>query len=426
MSKKFCNLYSFVKDHNKNLLPIIDDLCAEGLFKSRGEKTFLNPSSSMVAQIQKMVDKGDSDEALNKLKSLFLEGHQESLSATNDYVTFNQKSVKGLKANAPSKNFNKWNSEINVFDVTEFPEEGGVVESTRKNKKTEKKGSKELAMRVEITNELINEYMKDKDNKVFAYAVNSLLNFAKTKDNKVYENIHKLLDPNMIVSWYILVQPSSKTSSKHIPDSLFKKWAGRTYRLPVKSVELIRELMSSNGYDNKELKNIIEKRKEIKAIGLKDTINDVIKAYQNNFHKLLEDELRFRFSDLTEVGGEDIMTLNLIDWDSPKKSLVLFNNIPKSNLLQSEIYKLITQFIKSNAFLYTPYNEDIMKKIKNTISGAGSSSSTSLYICGGSNRDSIQNMSTGMNIDFNLSEFVEHLSEEQKNELKLALDCKSD
>lgn len=40
MSKKFCNLFSFVKDHNSALVSVIEDLCADGLFKGRGEKTF--------------------------------------------------------------------------------------------------------------------------------------------------------------------------------------------------------------------------------------------------------------------------------------------------------------------------------------------------------------------------------------------------
>lgn len=415
MSKKFCNLISFVKDHNPALVHVIEDLCADGLFKGRGEKTFLNPSSKMVTELQEMVDKGESDEALTKLKSLFLEGYHNSVVTSNLYVSFNGKMIKGLKV-TPSKKFNKWNTDIMVFDIDSFPEEGDATES-KKDKKKKVKGSKESARRIEVTNELINLYMLDKDHKIFAYVVNSLLSFVKSKDSKVYEYVHKLLDPNMIVSWYILVQPSSRMSNKHITDSIFNKWVNKSYKSPVKSVELIRELMSSNNYDNKELKQIIEKRKEIKAIGLKDTINDVIKAYKDNYHKLLEDELRFRFSDLTVFDGEDIMTLNLIDWDNPKKSLVLFNNIPKSNLLQSEIYKLITQFIKSNAFLYTPYNDDIMKKIKNTISGAGSAANNSLYICGGSNRECVQKMAYG-SLDFSLESFVGGLNAEQIEELK--------
>jgi hypothetical protein len=418
MSKKFCNLFSFVKDHNSALVSVIEDLCADGLFKGRGEKTFLNPSSKMVNELQGMVDKGDSDEALSKLKSLFLEGYHDSIVTSNSYVSFNGKTLTGLKV-TPSKKFNKWNSDIMVFDIESFPKEGEKAESKKgkKDKQTKIKGSKESSVRVEVTNELINNYMLEKDYKVFAYAVNSLLAFVKNKDAKIYESVHKLLDPNMILSWYLLVQPSARMGGKHIPDSVFAKWAKKTYKSPVKSVELIRELMSSNNYDNKELKHIIEKRKEIKAIGLKDTIDDVLKAYKSDHHKLLEDELRFRFSDLTEFDGEDIMTLNLVDWDSPQRSLVLFNKVPKSNLLQSEIYKLITQFIKSNAFLYTPYNDDIMKKIKNTISGAGSSSNSSLYICGGSNREDVKKMTCG-SLEFSLEDFVGGLNAEQLEELK--------
>lgn len=418
MSKKFCNLYSFIKTHNSPLIPIIDDLCAEGLFKGRGDKTFLNPSEKMIGEMQALIDKGDSDLALIKLKSLFIEGNNDKILSSASYISFNGKSVEGIKA-TKSSTFNKWNSEISVFDVSEFPTEGNSVESKKKDKQKKVKGSKESIMRVEITNELINNYMIDKDHKLFAYAVNSLLKFIKSKDMQIYEKIHKLLDPNMIISWYLLVQPTSRLNDKHIPDSLFSKWGSKVYKLPIKSVDLIRELMSSNNYDNKELKHIIEKRKEIKGIGLKDTINDVIKSYKNNYLKLLEDELRFRFSDLSKFDSEDIMTLNLIEWDNPQRSLVLFNKIPKSNLLQTEIYKLITQFIKSNAFLYTPYNDDIMKKIKNTINGAGSSNSSnsSLYICGGNNRENIQKMSCG-GLDFSLEAFVGGLNSEQLEELK--------
>jgi hypothetical protein len=423
MSKKYCNLYSFVNSNNSKLISIIDDLCAEGLFKGKGEKTFLNPNAKLVDELENDINKGNSDEALQKLKSLFLEGHHSGL-GKKMYITFNHKEIDGSKIETqPSKKYVKWNEEskINVLDLvsSSFPEEGKVVESAKKSKSgsSEIKGSKELALRVEVTNELINKYMADEESKDFAYAVNSLLLFIKEKDKKIFEKVHKLLDPNLVVSWYIMVQPTSKTSNKHIPDSLFSKWATKKYKLPIKSVELIKELISSNNYDNKDLKAIIEKRKGINGVGLKDTIQDVIKAYNNNYSKLLEDELRFRFSDLEEFDQESIMNLNLVDWDSPRKSLVLFDNIPKSNLLQSEVHKVITQFIKSNAFLYTPYNDDIMQKIKNTISGAGSANKSALYICGGNLRDELKNLSCG-GLEFSLQEFVGGLSTEQIEELK--------
>jgi hypothetical protein len=423
MSKKYCNLYSFVKNHNSDLISIIDDLCAEGLFKGKGApRTFLNPNKKLIKELENDINKGDSDLALIKLKSLFLEDVHESLSKKM-YSNFNKKEIDGSSLETkPAKNFNKWSDSTN-FNILELESPSFPVEKEGKGIRQIKTGSsdifgsKEMAARVEVTNDLINKYTADEESKVFAYAVNSLLLYIKEADKKVYEKVHKLLDPNLVVSWYIMVQPTAKTSDKHIPDKLFAKWSNKKYKLPINSVELIKELISSNEYDKKELKAIIEKRKSINGIGLKETISDVVKAYNNNYHKLLEDELRFRFSDLEELDSDCIMTLNLVDWDSPKKSLVLFDNIPKSNLLQSEIHKTITQFIKSNAFLYTPYNDDIINKIKNSISGAGSASKSALYICGGSLRDAIKGSSSNT-LEFSLEDFVGGLSTEQRDELK--------
>jgi hypothetical protein len=423
MSKKYCNLYSFVKNNNSDLISIIDDLCAEGLFKGKGApRTFLNPNKKLIKELENDINKGESDLALTKLKSLFLEDVHTSL-GKKMYSNFNKKEIDGDSISTKeSKNFNKWSDSTN-FNVLELESTSFPVEIEGKGIKKSKRGSgeifgsKEMAARVEVTNELINKYQKDKKSKVFAYAVNSLLLYIKDSDKAVYEKVHKLLDPNLVVSWYIMVQPTSYSDNKHINDEIFANWANKKYKLPIQSVELIKELFSSNNYDNKELKAIIEKRKSINGIGLQATINDVIKAYDNNYNKLLEDELRFRFSDLEELDSDCIMTLSLVDWDNPKKSLVLFDNIPKCNLLQSEIHKVITQFIKSNAFLYTPYNDDIIQKIKNSISGAGSGSKSALHICGGSLRDAIKGSSSNV-LEFSLADFVDGLSTEQRDELK--------
>lgn len=423
MSKEYCNLYSYIKKNNDRLITVVEELCAEGLFIGRSKKTFLNPNDELVKKLEEYVNKGEDDEALRKLKSLFLKDVYATIGKGAKLTNFNQNSMDASQLELDPVKDLKWKKglELSIFNLknTEFPTEGEKVdEKPSKSKKGSGIiGSKELASRVHITNELINDYMSNEESKTFAYTLNSLLVYVKEKDKKVFEHIHKLLDPNLVVSWYIMVQPTSKSNNKHIPDSLFSQWVTKKYKLPIKSVELIKELISSNNYDNKELKTIIEKRKGISGIGLKETIKDVVKAYNNNYNKLLEDELRFRFSDMKELEDDAIMTLNLVDWDSPKKSLVLFDNIPKSNLLQSEIHKVITQFIKSNAFLYTPYNDEIIQKIKNTISGAGGSAKNTLYICGGSLRDELKKSSCG-GIEFSLEEFIGGLSTEQRDELK--------
>ncbi len=425
-SQKYCNFYSYLKKHNKQFAELaIDDLCLEGLMKSKSlnknGRTLLNPSSKMVDELQKMVDNGDFDEATIKAKSLFIEGEFNEKTIKTKVVTFNSKEVDGskLEVSTPKAKFTPIEGlKYSVVDIKDFPKEGETVSKAKMEKSESKKGSKENNTRVQVTNDLINEYIAQKNKHTFSYHVNSLLTFIKNKDSALYGKIHKLIDPNMILTWYILVQPTMKANAKHIPDSLFNKWAQSNFKNPIKSVELIKELMSSNNYDNKELKQIVEKRKAINDNGLAEVIKEVMKLY-NNPLKLLEDELRFRFSDEPELSHDDILSLNLIDWDQPKKSMILFvDKLPKSNLLRSELYKLLTKFIRSNAFLYTPYNDDVVKKIKSTISGAGSSSKSALYICGSSNRDEIQQMPAETPLEFSLEDFVNSLSEAQKAELK--------
>ena len=424
-SQKYCNFYSYLKKYNKQFAELaVDDLCLEGLFKSKSIKngrTFLNPSSKMVDALQDLVNAGEWDKATAKAKSLFIEGEYNEKTIKTKVVSFNNKEVDGTKldVSAPKAKFTPVdNIKYSVLDIQEFPKEGAEVTKEKKEKSESKKGSKENSTRVQVTNALINEYVAHKNKNAFAYHVNSLLSYLKSKDTSVYEKIHKLLDPNMVLSWYILVQPTMKANSKHISDALFNKWAQTNFKNPIKSVELLKDIISSNKYDTKELKQILEKKKTINDNGLQEVIKDIMTIY-NNPLKLLEDELRFRFSDEVELTHDDIMTLNLIDWDQPKKSMILFvDKLPKSNLLRSELYKLLSKFIKSNAFLYTLYNDDIIKKVRSNISGAGSASKNALYIFGGSNRDEIQQMPEDSSLDFSLEEFVNSLTDAQKAELK--------
>jgi hypothetical protein len=77
---------------------------------------------------------------------------------------------------------------------------------------------------------------------------------------------------------------------------------------------------------------------------------------------------------------------------------------------------IITQFLKTNAFLYTPYNKDVIDKLKNTIKGAGSSESTFHFI-GSNGLDDLQKIYK----QFNPSEFIMGLNKDQKNDLKAIL-----
>ena len=87
--KTYCSLYTFIKRTNPDLYEILDDMCAVGLFRTRNDITFLNPSDKLTNQLIEMVEKDQSEEAFKNLKSLFIYGKHNSLS--KDVVSYNNK-----------------------------------------------------------------------------------------------------------------------------------------------------------------------------------------------------------------------------------------------------------------------------------------------------------------------------------------------
>jgi hypothetical protein len=78
---------------------------------------------------------------------------------------------------------------------------------------------------------------------------------------------------------------------------------------------------------------------------------------------------------------------------------------------------IIKSFLKSNAFLYTPFNLNIIEKIKSNISGAGEQGKKTIKILGMSQRDDIVSLTSTINIEA----LVESLSEEQKKKMMALL-----
>ena len=409
--QKYCNLYTFVKKNNKELFSLIDDLCAENLFKQRYPLTFLNPSKDLVKKLEKLVDNGDQEKGLTNLKSLFIYGKHDILN--KDLITYNKKKITNVSELAKLKkesNFNQWEGKdtISVYDynLSDFPQEGSDIEKPP----ITKKGTSEHNLRVKYTHELVENYLSSENIKPVIYKLNSLLKFIKGKDEKAFDKVKLLLDASPIVSWYIMVEPT-KSNNKHISDDLFNEWVTTLGQQVLPETTTLYELLNSNDYENKKLKEISNKRKSIKEVGLEDTLQEIHTAYDNDYHKMLEDELRFRFSDEEELSREHIIELNLVDWDNPKNSLILLHRLPKSNILRSEIMNIIKEFLKTNAFLYTPYNKIVIDKIKNTFAGAGYGSSSKFTFIGSNNRDSI------CNEQLDITSLVNGLTKEQKKQL---------
>ena len=86
--------------------------------------------------------------------------------------------------------------------------------------------------------------------------------------------------------------------------------------------------------------------------------------------KLLEDELRFRYSDEAhdDMFKIYIGALNIIDWNSPSDNLVLLNDMC-GKMQNNAVLVCLAQFIKSSAFNYTLLSNGMCEKLSNTNDG---------------------------------------------------------
>lgn len=421
----FCSLYSFVKKYNVELYNILDDMCAVGLFRPRYPVTFLNPNKDLTKKLVSMVDSGDSEEAFNELQKLFLYGKHESLSSS-DLVTYNRKKLKtDVSSLKKSANYISWksrdNSVVYEYSLKDFPSEGSEAKPPKLEKSSKKiKGSGMFSddIKMKITKEIMNSPDDKLQHKV-GYHLNSLLEFIKKEDTETFEKIKLLLDSNMVLSWYILVKPGC--SSSLISNSLFSKWNSDIKDNAIKSVSLLKELFESNSYDTNKLSEISKDRKEITREGFENTKSDIERSY-NDYTKLLEDELRFRYSNDELMSKDTILELNMINWNNPKESLVLIKSPVKGCLYKSVLHKLMLEFVDSSAFKYTMFNDKIHQKFKSVISGAGISGGSNqkmVNMLGGFNRDNIMKMA--VNDETLINGFVSSLNPKQMELLKKSL-----
>ena len=243
----------------------------------------------------------------------------------------------------------------------------------------------------------------------------------ESEDATLFNKLSLLMDPNMVVSWFILVQPSTESapSEPHISSELFDSWKRNDLNtLGVKTIHKI--FNSNNNNNNNEVKAQAEARANVTKEGFSATRESIEKAYNGYDLKLLEDELRFRFSDDNVFEKSDINELKNVHWNDPKKSLVIVSEPPQACLFKSALHVMMTKFIDSNAFKYTLYNNKIHERLKETISGAGHGNSNvkkMINILGNKNRNFIKNMEK---TDENkaLSKFVSSLTSKQKSSLK--------
>ncbi len=401
---KYCNLYVFVKKENPGLYDILEDMCAVGLFRPKYPTTFINPSKAVVAKLKKLVDEGEPDAAFEKLQAHFIYGKHSALDGK--LVTYNRKELKSdpKKVTKASK-FEQWKHDnIAVFEQSNdaFLEEGADADRPKVERKV--RGSNENK-KLEITKKIPHTV------EAYAQHINGLLHTAKQEDSELYEKILHKLDPNLVLTWHILVKPTSEEESEYISDRLFAKWA-ETYEVNPnnKTVDLLKEAFNSDNFQTSHIEHAQKARKEVNDSGFSQTLESIVATYENKM-LLIEDELRFRFSDASVE--DTVEEMEHFTWD--ESSMVLFR---KSNsLLNSCLHKIMLDFLASNAFHYSMYNNNIHEKLAQIV-GAGEGAKKVVKILGNNGRKLIKSLDGSEDL---IAKFVSSLSKKQVTELKKML-----
>ena len=417
--KTYCSLYTFIKRTNPDLYEILDDMCAVGLFRTRNDITFLNPSDKLTNQLIEMVEKDQSEEAFKNLKSLFIYGKHNTLN--KDVVSYNNKNygedLSGLKQLSAFKQW-KDSQNVSVFDYKsdKFPKEGESAERPpmgRKGKGKKGRGEDDNA-KVLYTAEL----MKTEDPKKVIYALNSLV---KSLDDKMLKKVKSIIDPNMILTWYIIVQPG-KTNDEYISNDMFNEWT-RDNKLDNlhENTDVLKKILNEIAPCKSELMEIKQNRATASenSDSLEDCQKTIKSIYQNNMTKLLEDELRFRYSDEThdDMFKNYIGALEMINWNKPSDDLVLFDGMC-SKMQNNAVSACLAQFIKSSAFNYTLLSNGMCEKLSNSISGAGSGKGKKMIkMLGNKHREMFKNIKSVKTVE-KIESLLSHLSAKERAHLK--------
>jgi hypothetical protein len=424
-----CSLYSFVKHDKNGLYELLEDMCAVGLFRPRNPTTFINPSKAVVAKLDELIKDGKSDTAFEHLQKHFL--HDTHSKLTGELITFNSRVMKTDLSKVTEKNneFSLWanrGENVVVFNQTndKFLEEGDKKERPKFDKPKKGKGESEQ-QRMEATKELLKKVSNgEKIMHVFAKHVNGLLEVLKSQDEENLKLVMSKLDPNPVICWYILVKPSAvNCDNLYINDSVFNSWfEGRKNNINNDKTSLLREAFKSNDFDKSLLAKAKDARGNINTDGFSQTRSSIVSSYDNDMCCLLEDELRFRLSNMGEddlhYNSSIISELNNLNWNEPEQSLVLLKS--SNSLLNSCLYKIMKDFITSNAFHYTMYNENIHQQLEKNIVGAGSGAKKIVNILGKEGRKLIKSMEDA-DEEEELSRFVSSLNKKQLSSLKKIL-----
>lgn len=362
MSKSFIqntannSIYYYIKNTNIPLYEVIKSSGAKHYFM-KSNITFLMPNSVL---LNKIISSKPKD-SLNMLKQLLLIGTINNLSEFSRSIynlyEFKLDNPSGLMIKIDTNwPINKYCS-VFLYDGNDVPVSSKM---TLSQKKSTTKSSPNMDYKLQKHKDVVaryNKYIKkgSKGINPFVMEIANILNIIKSNES-LYQKVCDLMDNNAIITWFIIMQLGLEDNSL-LSNELFKLKTiehPNPYAEYNEAFEHVKPTVNGQNW----FKNVSTIRKRLVNYFDISLPEQILNAYENNYLKLLQDEIRFRYRD-SNSNGNLINELELIDWNYPQNHII-FGNEELCNYLindDEQFYSGPVSFVKSIYFMYRPLNK---------------------------------------------------------------------
>lgn len=363
------SIFNYIKSTNSSLYDVIKNCGAKNYFMQSGI-TFLMPDNEVLIN---KITTSSPKESLHLLKQLLIKGTINSLSefSSNIYNLYDYKIVN------PSNLFIKMDPNwVTNKTCSLFLYEGESVPESCKTAPISKNGKsrqQSVDYKLRKHKEIVEKYKKYQINgcrgiNPFVMEIANILITIKN-DKEKYLQVCELLDNNAIISWYIIMQ-LGLDGNPILDQELFK----------LKTVDHPDPYSEYNAaFENVSI--VVNKKNWFKTVSSirKKLVNhfdislpeQILNAYDNNYTKLLQDEIRFKYRNISYYHWNDIINdLELIDWNYPQNHIIFGNEELCKYLIDNEeedkFYSGPVKFVKSIYFMYKPLNKKFYTQIVET------------------------------------------------------------
>lgn len=423
-AEKYCNLLKYLKKHNPEFFDTIVEICGTHLLTFRKDTIFLMPNKELTKKIVKSTDR---EATLYDCAKLFIKEDKKS-NYNHKQVNVNFKDLKELY-NDTADNSKTFKMTVYAWDKDTFPEEGELVPRQKKSRSA--KGSSECNKKKFICALMTYAASDQSHQKVLYSYMASLVHHCKaTMDNDKFTDLMKKFDPNIIVTWYIFLQPGMcDNNNMNIPTDVFNEWCkdgklsiDEDFPSNCKTGYLL-DILNTTKTNIEKINETNKQRVELKnETSDTELLKKIKETYDNNLITVLEDEIRFVYSecDLIEILKEHIQNLTIIDWNGPEEQLIVL-----CKPVYGEKYNCLLKFIQSDAFHYQYLDDNVMEKIEKALKnkeGAGSGRKTKkmFTILGLKHKQKLKEMGSKDHTQM-FKNLVNSLSSDQKKLLKSLL-----